>query len=89
MTVYRKDPAVIIKVLGPGCANCVNLERITREAVETLGLDATIEKVTDFPTIAGYGVMATPALVVDEKVVVSGRVPTETEVRGLLAPASA
>jgi len=80
---------VIIKVLGPGCANCVNLERITREAVETLGLDATIEKVTDFPTIAGYGVMATPALVVDEKVVVSGRVPTETEVRGLLAPASA
>jgi len=80
---------VIIKVLGPGCANCVNLERITREAVETLGLDATIEKVTDFPTIAGYGVMATPALVVDDKVVVSGRVPTETEVRGLLAPASA
>jgi small redox-active disulfide protein 2 len=80
---------VIIKVLGPGCANCVNLERITREAVETLGLDATIEKVTDFPTIAGYGVMATPALVVDERVVVSGRVPTETEVRGLLAPAPA
>ena len=80
---------MIIKVLGPGCANCVNLERITREAVETLGLDATIEKVTDFPTIAGYGVMATPALVVDDKVVVSGRVPTETEVRGLLAPASA
>lgn len=80
---------MIIKVLGPGCANCVNLERITREAVETLGLDATIEKVTDFPTIAGYGVMATPALVVDERVVVSGRVPTETEVRGLLAPAPA
>ena len=80
---------MIIKVLGPGCANCVNLERITREAVETLGLDATIEKVTDFATIAGYGVMATPALVVDEKVVVSGRVPTETEVRGLLAPVSA
>ncbi len=80
---------MIIKVLGPGCANCVNLERITREAVDTLGLDATIEKVTDFAAIAGYGVMATPALVVDEKVVVSGRVPTETEVRGLLAPASA
>jgi small redox-active disulfide protein 2 len=80
---------VIIKVLGPGCANCVNLERITREAVDTLGLDATIEKVTDFGAIAGYGVMATPALVVDDKVVVSGRVPTETEVRGLLAPASA
>ena len=80
---------MIIKVLGPGCANCVNLERITREAVDTLGLDATIEKVTDFGAIAAYGVMATPALVVDDKVVVSGRVPTETEVRGLLAPASA
>jgi small redox-active disulfide protein 2 len=80
---------VNIKVLGPGCANCVNLERITREAVDALGLDATIEKVTDFATIAGYGVMATPALVVDEQVVVSGRVPTETEVRGLLAPVSA
>ncbi len=80
---------MIIKVLGPGCANCVNLERITREAVDTLGLDATIEKVTDFSAIAGYGVMATPALVVDERVVVSGRVPTEAEVRGLLSLASA
>lgn len=80
---------MIIKVLGPGCANCVNLERITREAVDALGLDATIEKVTDFAAIAGYGVMATPALVVDERVVVSGRVPTKAEVRGLLAPASA
>ncbi|WP_398958412.1 thioredoxin family protein, partial [Streptomyces sp. GC420] len=43
----RKDPDVIIKVLGPGCANCVTLERVTREAVEALGLDARIEKVTD------------------------------------------
>jgi small redox-active disulfide protein 2 len=73
-----------IKVLGPGCANCVNLERVTREAVATMGLDAQIEKVTDFAAIVGYGVMRTPALVVDEKVVLSGRVPTAAAVRELL-----
>ena len=77
---------MIIKVLGPGCANCVNLERVTRQAVDGLGIDATIEKVTDYPTIAGYGVMATPALVVDEKLVLSGRVPSTAQVRQLLAP---
>ena len=78
-----------IKILGPGCANCVNLERATREAVANLGLEATIEKVTDYPTIVGYGVMRTPALVVDEQVVLSGRVPTAGQVEALLAPASA
>ena len=74
-----------IKVLGPGCTNCVNLERVTREAVADLGLEATIEKVTDYQTIVGYGVMSTPALVVDEQLVLSGRVPTATAVRELLA----
>ena len=77
---------MIIKILGSGCANCVNLERVTREAVAALGVDATVEKVTDYPTIAGYGVMSTPGLVVDEKVVLSGRVPTAAQVRELLAP---
>jgi small redox-active disulfide protein 2 len=80
---------VIIKVLGPGCTNCKNLERVTREAVAALGIDATIEKVEDYPTIVGYGVMSTPALVVDEQVVVAGRVPRLAEVRALLAPATA
>ena len=75
---------MIVKVLGPGCRNCVNLERATRQAIDDLGLDATVEKVTDYPTIVGYGVMATPALVVDEKLVSSGRVPTAAEVRKLL-----
>ena len=74
-----------IKVLGPGCTNCVNLERVTRQAVADLGLEATIEKVTDYQTIVGYGVMSTPALVVDEQLVLSGRVPTVTAVRELLA----
>lgn len=80
---------MIVKVLGPGCRNCVNLERVTRQAIDELGLEATIEKVSDYPTIAGYGVMSTPALVVDEKVVVSGRVPPASEVRDLLAGARA
>jgi len=77
---------MIIKVLGPGCANCVNLERVTREAVAELGIDATVEKVTDFAAIVGYGVMRTPALVVDEKVVLSGRIPTARQVKEILAP---
>jgi len=79
---------MIIKVLGPGCSNCKNLERVTREAVTDLGLDATIEKVEDYPTIVGYGVMSTPALVVDEEVIVSGRVPTATQVKDMLQSAT-
>ena len=71
---------MIIKILGSGCANCVNLERVTREALAALGVEATVEKVTNFPTIVGYGVMSTPGLVVDEKVVLSGRVPTAAQV---------
>lgn len=80
---------MIIKVLGPGCNNCKALERVTREAVDALGVEATLEKVEDYPTIIGYGVMSTPALVIDEKLVLSGRVPKVAEVRDLLAAASA
>ena len=74
-----------IKILGPGCANCVNLEKQARQAVEQLGLDATIEKVTDYTEIAGYGIMRTPGLVVDEQVLVSGRVPKAAEIVQLLS----
>ena len=73
-----------IKILGPGCKNCVALERVTREAVGALGLDAEIEKVTDYAAIAGYGVMSTPGLVVDDEVVLYGRVPTAAHVREIL-----
>jgi small redox-active disulfide protein 2 len=76
---------VIVKILGPGCKNCANLERATREALDELGVDATVEKVTDYAEIAGYGVMRTPGLVVDDEVLVSGRVPKVDELRQLLA----
>lgn len=73
-----------IKVLGSGCANCHTLEERAVEAAGLLGLDAVFEKVTDFADIASYGVMSTPALVVDEQVVLSGRVPTVAELEKLL-----
>jgi small redox-active disulfide protein 2 len=73
-----------IKVLGPGCNNCVTLENRTREALAKLGEDATIEKVTDTAAIMGYGIMATPGLVVDGEVVISGRVPTVGHLAELL-----
>ena len=74
-----------IKILGPGCANCVNLEKATRQAVNDLGLEATFEKVTDYADIAAYGIMRTPGLVVDEQVLLSGRVPTAGQVKDLLS----
>ena len=76
-----------IKVLGSGCANCHTLEARAVEAAGLLGLDAVFEKVTDFADIASYGVMSTPALVVDEQVVLSGRVPTVAELQTLLGTA--
>ncbi len=79
---------MIVKILGPGCRNCRDLEKATREALDSLGLEATVEKVEDYPTIAGYGVMSTPGLVVDDKVLVSGRVPRPAEIRDLLSAAT-
>ena len=73
-----------IKVLGSGCANCQTLEKRTAQAVSLLGLDADIEKVTDYVDIAAYGVMSTPALVIDEQVVLAGRVPKVAELQTLL-----
>lgn len=64
-----------VKVLGPGCRNCETLERHTREALEQLGIEATIEKVSDPAQIVAHGVMATPALLVDGELVASGKVP--------------
>ncbi len=74
-----------IKILGPGCRNCEALERETRAALDQLGVQATIEKVTAYPDIAAYGVMSTPGLVVDEEVLVYGRVPRREEIARLLS----
>lgn len=76
---------MIIKILGKGCANCKKLEANTKLAVEELGLDATIEKVTDIKDIMKYGVMSTPALVVDEKVKFTGKVPSVEDVKKYLS----
>ncbi|WP_439183247.1 thioredoxin family protein [Carboxylicivirga taeanensis] len=73
-----------IKVLGTGCAKCNSLEEVTRKAVETKGITANIEKVEDLIQIMTYGVMTTPALVIDGKVVVKGRVPSVNEIMELL-----
>jgi small redox-active disulfide protein 2 len=76
-----------IKVLGPGCRNCVTLEARTRDALDALGLDATIEKVTDPAVIASYGILSTPGLVVDGHVVLAGKVPSIRQLETLLVAA--
>ncbi|HKL57739.1 MAG TPA: thioredoxin family protein [Sphaerochaeta sp.] len=73
-----------VKVLGSGCASCNLLEEHTRQALLELGMDTSIEHVTDFVAIAGYGVMTTPALVVDGKLLASGKVLSKEEVLALL-----
>ncbi|MFZ5878882.1 MAG: thioredoxin family protein [Chloroflexota bacterium] len=69
-----------IKVLGSGCANCKKLEAVTRQVVEQLGIQAEVIKVTEYPDIMAYNVMSTPGLVVNEKVVSSGRIPSAAEI---------
>jgi small redox-active disulfide protein 2 len=69
-----------IKVLGSGCENCKNVETVTRKAIGILGIEAEIIKVTDWSKIKEYPILATPGLVINEKVVCAGRIPTEPEV---------
>jgi len=70
-----------IKILGPGCLNCKKLYQVVIDAVKEMNLDANIEKVEDIKRIMGYGVMRTPALVINEKVKVFGRVSSKDEVK--------
>jgi small redox-active disulfide protein 2 len=70
-----------IKVLGPGCARCEKTEQMVKEAVAEAGLAAEVEKVTDVMKIAGYGVLGTPAVVVDGKVKSVGKIPSKEEIK--------
>ena len=76
-----------IRILGPGCARCQQLEKTTREAVRELGIDAEIEDIKDINKIMQYPILSTPGLVIDEKLVVSGRVPSKAEVTNFITTA--
>ena len=73
-----------IKIMGSGCAKCKKLEELTRNVVDELKLQADIKKEKDFATIMEYGIVRTPALVINDKVVLSGRLPSQGELRDLL-----
>ena len=70
-----------IKVLGPGCAKCQKTAEVVEEAVAESGIDANVEKVTDIMKIAGYGVMGTPAVVVDGEVKSVGKIPSKDDIK--------
>jgi len=76
-----------IKVLGPGCDNCKKLATLTERAVTNLSIEAKIEKVIDYAEIMKYPILSTPGLVVNEKLVVSGRIPSEAEITTFLTTA--
>ncbi len=76
-----------IKILGSGCANCKRLEQIARQAVADMAMEAEVIKVTDYSEITSYPIISTPGLVINEKVVSSGRIPTPAEVTSWLADA--
>lgn len=73
-----------IKVLGPGCANCKNLEKLVFDVLAELNADADVSKVTDFKDIAAFGVMSTPALVIDGQVKLSGVVPSKAKLMEII-----
>ncbi|NTU63059.1 MAG: thioredoxin family protein [Chloroflexi bacterium] len=72
---------LVVKVLGSGCANCKKVEHVARQALEALDVEAAIIKVTDYAKIMHYPIMATPGLVINEKLVCAGRIPSEAEVK--------
>jgi small redox-active disulfide protein 2 len=76
-----------ILVLGSGCRNCHTVEERAQQAVKELGIQANVQLVTDMPTMMRYGVMHTPAIVIDDKVVSSGRVPAISQIKSLIETA--
>jgi small redox-active disulfide protein 2 len=82
-----EEQMLTIKVLGSGCANCKRVEQIARKVLEDMALEAEIIKITDHNDILKYNILATPGLVINEKVVASGRIPAPAEVTTWLADA--
>ncbi len=78
-----------IKILGPGCARCGEVERRVRSVLAELGVAADVEKVTDIETMMSYGILATPGLVIDGKVRCAGRIPRPGEIKAWLREAAA
>ena len=76
---------MVIKILGSGCPNCVKLEINAKKAVEELGVGAVIEKITDMGLIIGYGVMSTPALVIDENIMSYGTIPAVEVIKEMIS----
>jgi small redox-active disulfide protein 2 len=83
----KEFPMLTIKVLGSGCANCKRVEQIARKVVEEMSLQAEIIKVTDYADIMAYDILSTPGLVINEKLVSAGRIPSEAEITTFLANA--
>lgn len=73
-----------IKILGPGCAKCKTLEKLTREVVEENNMDVSVTKVEDIVQIMSYSILATPALVINEKVVYKGGIPSKEQIKALI-----
>ena len=84
-TSTRRAMMKTVKILGSGCANCRKLEAVAREAATSAGIEAEFVKVTDMKAIMAYDLLSTPGLVIDEKLVSSGRIPTQAEIRQWLA----
>ena len=74
-----------IKVLGTGCTKCKHLEKRTKQAIDELGIEATIEKVEDIQQIMEYAIMITPGLVINEEVILSGQLPRVSELKEILS----
>src|SRR5690554_4647088 len=82
--IIKESDFMVIKILGSGCKNCITLEKNTKEALKEIGMEAEVVKVKDFKEIMDYGVMSTPALVVDERVVSAGRVLKPRDIINIL-----
>jgi small redox-active disulfide protein 2 len=79
---------LVIKVLGPGCDNCKKVDAVAHQAVANFGAEAQFEKITDYKEIMKYPILSTPGLVINEKLVCAGRIPTVAEVTTWVADAA-